>query len=62
MSCIHAKGMKILLKSLKNTFLTIFDVLGHFRPITAIDCINKNPKDREKSSKIRFFENQYFEI
>ena len=50
MTYIHAIGMKTLLKSPKKTFLTISNVSGHFRPIPATYCINKNPKNHEKSS------------
>ena len=52
MSYIHAIGMKTLLKSSKNTFLSIFQGSGHFRPIPATNYIGQNRKNREKSPKI----------
>ena len=62
MSYIHAIGMKILLKSFKNTFPIVLNVPGYFRPIPATYCINKNPKKHEKSQKMTFFENRYFVV
>ena len=60
MSYIHAIGMKILLKSLKNTFLDILMGSGYFRPIPATNYIGQNrkiAKNREKCdfSKIHIF-------
>ena len=60
MSYIHAIGMKTLLKSLKNTFLTIFHVSGHFRPIPATDRINKIHKITKKSPKKSIFRKSIF--
>ena len=60
MSYIDAIGMKTHLKSLKNMFLTMFHISGHFWPIPAMICINKNRENRKKSQKIRFFKNLYF--
>jgi len=65
MSYMHAIGMKTLSQSLKNTFLTILHVSGHFRPIPVTYRINKNQKNHEisqKNEKMRFFENRYFVI
>ena len=44
-----------LLKSLKNTFLKIFDVSGHFRPIPAIIQIGKITKIIKKSKTMHRF-------
>ena len=60
MSYIHDIGMKSLLKSLKNTFLIILCMPGHFRPIPTIDCINKIRKNHKKSPKLQVFNNRYF--
>ena len=60
MSCMNAIGMKTYLKSLKNASLTIFHISGHFRPIAAMICINKNRKNHKKFQKTRFFKNRYF--
>ena len=57
MSYIHAIGMKTLLKSSKNTFLSIFQGSGHFRPIPATYYVGQNRKNRKKFdfSKIHIF-------
>jgi len=54
MSYIHAISMKILLKSLKNTFLDIVGGSGHFRPISATNYIGQNHENRKNREKCDF--------
>jgi len=60
MSYIHAIGMKILIKSLKNTIFKILGGSGHFRPIPATNYIGQNRKNRQKSKKNPIFQNSIF--
>ena len=53
-------GMKTLLKSLKNTFLKIFHVSGHFWPIPATNQIGKNHENHQKIEKIPIFQKSIF--
>ena len=48
--------MKILLKSPKNTFLKMFHVFGHFRPIPATNQIDKNYENHQKNEKNATFQ------
>ena len=52
--------MKTLLKSFMNTFPTIFDMSGYFRPIPATYRINKNPKKSRKIIKNTIFQKSIF--